>query len=515
MKKRPVALIILDGFGMRDEEFGNAVTAANKPNFDRYWGQYPHTLLNAKGEYVGLPEGQMGNSEVGHLNIGAGRVVYQSLSRINNAIKDRSFFSRQAMNDAAGHVKKYGSALHIFGLVSDGGIHSHINHLYAVLEFAKLHEIEKVYLHAFTDGRDCDPQSGAGFLRDAQAKMDELNVGQFASISGRYYAMDRDNRWERVKKVYDVITFGEGPTTKDPIGMVEDSYKQDVTDEFIEPTVVVQEDGTPVAPIHDNDAIVFFNYRPDRAIQLSKVYKEKGGFDGFEIPDNAPKNLLLVSMTKYSDAIDTDIVFPPEDIKNTLGETLSKQGLKQLRIAETEKYPHVTFFFNGQREEPYEGEDRILIPSPKVATYDLKPEMSVYEVTDALVDAINSDKHDAIILNFANPDMVGHSGMLEPTKKAIEAVDECLGKVVDLILSKGGAAVITADHGNADKVLNADGSKMTAHTTEPVPCIVTVEDVELLEPLTGALADLAPTVLDLLGADQPAEMTGKSIVLKK
>jgi len=310
------------------------------------------------------------------------------------------------------------------------------------------------------------------------------------------------------------INFGKGQQQKDPFARFEASYEKDVTDEFIEPTVVVQEDGAPVAPIHDNDAIIFFNYRPDRAIQLAKVYKEKEGFNGFEIPENAPQNLLLVSMTKYSDATDPAIVFPPEEIKNTLGETLLKQGLQQLRIAETEKYPHVTLFFNGQQEQPYEGEDRILIPSPKVATYDLKPEMSIYEVTDALLQAIDTDKHDAIILNFANPDMVGHSGMLEPTIKAVEAVDECLGKVVDKIIGKGGAAIITADHGNADMVLNPDGSKMTAHTTEPVPCIITVDGVEVKEPLTGVLADLAPTVLHLLGAEQPAEMTGTSIVLK-
>lgn len=510
---RPVALIILDGFGMRDESFGNAVMAADKPNFDRYWEQYPHTLLNAKGEYVGLPEGQMGNSEVGHLNIGAGRVVYQSLSRVNNAIQDRSFFDRQAMNHLAGHVKKHDSSLHIMGLVSDGGIHSHIKHMYAVVEFAKLHGIEKVYIHAFTDGRDCDPKSGAGFLKETEEKLAELGVGQVASVSGRYYAMDRDNRWERVEKVYDVLVNGKGEVGTDPVEVLKKSYENDLTDEFVLPTVI-EKDGKPVATIQDNDAIMFFNFRPDRAIQLSKVFKEKAGFEGFTLSDNHPENLLLVSMTKYSDDVDTDIVFPPEDLKNTLGETLSAQGYKQLRAAETEKYPHVTFFLNGQKEKPFEGEDRLLIPSPKVATYDLQPEMSAYELTDGLLERIESDEYDAYIINFANPDMVGHSGKLEPTKKAIEAVDECLGKVVDALLAKGGAAIITADHGNADIVTNPDGSPMTAHTTEPVPCIVTKEGVELKPVLEGALCDLAPTLLDLLGGEQPAEMTGSSIVTK-
>lgn len=510
---RPVALIILDGFGMRDESFGNAVMAADKPNFDRYWEQYPHTLLNAKGEYVGLPEGQMGNSEVGHLNIGAGRVVYQSLSRVNNAIQDRSFFDRQAMNHLAGHVKKHDSSLHIMGLVSDGGIHSHIKHMYAIVEFAKLHGIEKVYIHAFTDGRDCDPKSGAGFLKETEEKLAELGVGQVASVSGRYYAMDRDNRWERVEKVYDVLVNGKGEVGTDPVEVLKKSYENDLTDEFVLPTVI-EKDGKPVATIQDNDAIMFFNFRPDRAIQLSKVFKEKAGFEGFKLSENHPENLLLVSMTKYSDDIDTDIVFPPEDLKNTLGETLSAQGYKQLRAAETEKYPHVTFFLNGQKEKPFEGEDRLLIPSPKVATYDLQPEMSAYELTDGLLERIESDKYDAYIINFANPDMVGHSGKLEPTKKAIEAVDECLGKVVDALLAKGGAAIITADHGNADIVTNPDGSPMTAHTTEPVPCIITKEGVELKPVLEGALCDLAPTLLDLLGGEQPAEMTGSSIVTK-
>lgn len=510
---RPVALIILDGFGMRDESFGNAVMAADKPNFDRYWEQYPHTLLNAKGEYVGLPEGQMGNSEVGHLNIGAGRVVYQSLSRVNNAIQDRSFFDRQAMNHLAGHVKKHDSSLHIMGLVSDGGIHSHIKHMYAIVEFAKLHGIEKVYIHAFTDGRDCDPKSGAGFLKETEEKLAELGVGQVASVSGRYYAMDRDNRWERVEKVYDVLVNGKGEVGTDPVEVLKKSYENDLTDEFVLPTVI-EKDGKPVATIQDNDAIMFFNFRPDRAIQLSKVFKEKAGFEGFKLSENHPENLLLVSMTKYSDDIDTDIVFPPEDLKNTLGETLSAQGYKQLRAAETEKYPHVTFFLNGQKEKPFEGEDRLLIPSPKVATYDLQPEMSAYELTDGLLERIESDEYDAYIINFANPDMVGHSGKLEPTKKAIEAVDECLGKVVDALLAKGGAAIITADHGNADIVTNPDGSPMTAHTTEPVPCIITKEGVELKPVLEGALCDLAPTLLDLLGGEQPAEMTGSSIVTK-
>ncbi|MER1998456.1 MAG: 2,3-bisphosphoglycerate-independent phosphoglycerate mutase [Lysinibacillus sp.] len=508
MPKQPVALIILDGFAFRDETFGNAVAHANKPNFDRYWATYPHQTLTASGEAVGLPDGQMGNSEVGHLNIGAGRVVYQSLTRIHKSIRDKDFFNNAKFLKAIEHAKANGSKLHLMGLLSDGGVHSHYLHLFALLQLAKEHGLSEVYVHGFLDGRDVGPTTALGYIEETEKQMAAIGVGKFASIHGRYYAMDRDKRWERVKLTYDVLVDGIGESADSALEGVKASYERDVVDEFVVP-FTIKENGVSIATVDPNDVVIFFNFRPDRAIQLSTVFTNEA-FDGFAVSQKHPSNMVFVSFTHYSDEVKALVAFENDNLVNTVGEVIAANGLTQLRIAETEKYPHVTFFMSGGREEKFAGEERILIASPKVATYDLKPEMSAYEVTDALVEAIEADKFDAIILNYANPDMVGHSGMLEPTVKAIEAVDECLGRVVDTILAKGGAAIITADHGNSDEVVTVEGEPMTAHTTNPVPVIVTKPGVELLE--GGILADLAPTMLDLLGVKQPAEMTGSSLI---
>lgn len=435
MPKAPVALIILDGFACREETKGNAVAQANKPHFDHYWQTYPHEHLDTSGEAVGLPKGQMGNSEVGHLNIGAGRIVYQNYTRINLAIEEGGFYENDAFKKAVNHVHQHDSALHLFGLLSDGGVHSHINHLFALLELAKRENIKRVYIHGFLDGRDVDQQSAKQYIKSLQQELETQGIGELATLSGRYYAMDRDQRWERIEKAYRGIVYGEGPSNVDPLQAVEDSYGQGVYDEFFEPTVISRADGSPTATIHDNDAVIFYNFRPDRAIQLSETLT-KSDFVGFDRGEQAPQNVQFVTMTHYSETVAADIAFPPKDLQETYGEVVTNAGLRQLRIAETEKYPHVTFFFSGGREEPFAGEERCLIDSPKVATYDLQPEMSIYEVTDQLVTRIENDEQDTIILNFANPDMVGHSGMLEPTVQAIEAVDECLGRVVEAIFAK-------------------------------------------------------------------------------
>ncbi|MBB6177684.1 2,3-bisphosphoglycerate-independent phosphoglycerate mutase [Anoxybacillus tengchongensis] len=509
MSKKPVALIILDGFALREETFGNAVAQAKKPNFDRYWNEYPHATLTACGEAVGLPEGQMGNSEVGHLNIGAGRIVYQSLTRVNIAIREGEFERNETFLAAMDHVKKHGTNLHIFGLLSDGGVHSHINHLFALLKLAAKEGVKNVYIHGFLDGRDVGPQTAKTYIQQLNEQIAQIGVGEIATLSGRYYSMDRDKRWERVEKAYRAMVYGEGPKYRDPLACIDDSYANGIYDEFVLPSVIVREDGTPVATIQDNDAVIFYNFRPDRAIQISNTFTNDD-FRSFDRGPKHPKNLFFVCLTHFSETVKGYVAFKPTNLDNTLGEVLSQNGLKQLRIAETEKYPHVTFFMSGGREEKFPGEERILIDSPKVATYDLKPEMSAYEVTEALLKEIDADKFDAIILNYANPDMVGHSGKLEPTIKAVEAVDECLGKVVDAILAKGGIAIITADHGNADEVLNPDGSPNTAHTTNPVPVIVTKKGITLRQ--DGILGDLAPTMLHLLGLQQPKEMTGKTLI---
>ncbi|MFD1607868.1 2,3-bisphosphoglycerate-independent phosphoglycerate mutase [Oceanobacillus luteolus] len=506
------ALIILDGFALRDETKGNAVKLAHTPNFDRYWNNYPHNRLTASGEAVGLPDGQMGNSEVGHLNIGAGRIVYQSLTRVNLAIREGDFFQIDAFLQTIHKAKTSEKALHLFGLLSDGGVHSHINHLFALLELAKANDLEKVYVHAFLDGRDVGPKTAGDYIRQTEEKMAELGVGQFATISGRYYSMDRDRRWDRVKKAYEAMVHGKGPKYHKPIDVVYDSYEQGVVDEFILPSVIVDDNGEPIGKIEDNDSIIFYNFRPDRAIQISRTFTD-ADFRDFERGDNVPQDIDFVTFTNYSDDINSSVAFGPTNLRKTVGEVISDNGLNQLRIAETEKYPHVTYFMSGGRHEEFPGEKRILIDSPKVATYDLKPEMSAYEVTDALMKELEEGNQNAIILNFANPDMVGHSGKLEPTIKAIEAVDECLGKIVDKIIELGGTAIITADHGNSDEVTTLDGNPMTAHTTNPVPVIVTKQGVALKD--GGILADLAPTLLDVLGIEKPDEMTGNSLLIDK
>lgn len=508
-RPKPVALIILDGFGLRGDVQGNAVAQAKKPNYDRYWSEFPHTTLTACGEAVGLPEGQMGNSEVGHLNIGAGRIVYQDLTRISKSIREGAFFENETILGAVRHAKTNGKKLHLYGLLSDGGVHSHIEHLFALLEVAKREGLSEVYVHAFLDGRDVAPDSAVRYMERLQNKIAELGTGRIATVQGRYYAMDRDKRWERTEKSYRAMVYGEGPQYTDPLKAIKESYEKSVFDEFVMPTVIVKEDGSPVGLIESGDSVVFFNFRPDRAIQLSQVFTNSD-FRGFDRGDKLPKNLHYVCLTLFSESIDGYVAYEPKNLDNTLGEVLVQNNLKQLRIAETEKYPHVTFFFSGGRDVELPGETRILINSPKVATYDLKPEMSAYEVAEACVKEIEAERQDVIILNFANPDMVGHSGLLEPTIKAVEATDECLGKVVDAVLAKGGVALITADHGNADVVTNEDGSRNTAHTTNPVPFIVTEKSVTLRD--GGILADIAPTVLNLLGVSQPAEMTGKTII---
>lgn len=502
----------MDGFGLRNVTEGNAVAQAKKPNYDRYMNTYPHTTLTACGEAVGLPEGQMGNSEVGHLNIGAGRIVYQDLTRITKSIREGDFFENETLLGAVNHAKANDTALHLYGLLSDGGVHSHINHTLAMLEMAAKAGLTKVYVHAFLDGRDVAPDSAIGYIERLQAKIDELGVGRIATVQGRYYAMDRDKRWERTEKSYRAMVYGDGPRYRDPLQAVKESYEQSVFDEFVMPTVIVDENNEPVGLVRDNDAVVFSNFRPDRAIQLSQVFTNED-FRGFDRGDQCPKNLYFVCLTLFAETVGGFVAYKPKELDNTLGEVLVQQGKKQLRIAETEKYPHVTFFFSGGRDVELPGEKRVLIASPKVATYDLKPEMSAYEVAEAAVREIESDVHDTIILNFANPDMVGHSGKLEPTIKAVEATDECMGRVVEAVLAKGGVCLITADHGNADMVFDEEGRPFTAHTTNPVPFIVTAKEVELRE--GGILADIAPTILDLMQLPKPEEMTGTSLIDKK
>jgi 2,3-bisphosphoglycerate-independent phosphoglycerate mutase len=507
---KPVALIILDGFGLRDQVEGNAVAQAKKPNFDRYWAEYPHTTLTASGEAVGLPEGQMGNSEVGHLNIGAGRIVYQDLTRISKSIRDGEFERNETLLKAMHHARDNGKKLHLYGLLSDGGVHSHIEHCFALLELAKKEGLEEVYIHAFLDGRDVAPDSAKMYMEQLLAHIRRVGIGKVATVQGRYYAMDRDKRWERVEKSYRAMVYGEGPAYTDPVQAIVDSYDKSVYDEFVVPSVIVDEQGRPVGLVESGDAVIFFNFRPDRAIQLSLAFTNEE-FRDFDRGPNAPRDLHYVCMTLFSESVGGYVAYKPKDLDNTFGEVLVQHGKTQLRIAETEKYPHVTFFFSGGRDIELPGETRILINSPKVATYDLKPEMSAYEVAEAAVKEIEAERHDAIVLNFANPDMVGHSGKLEPTIRAVEAVDECLGKVVDAVLAKGGVAVIIADHGNADVMIDENGGPHTAHTTNPVPCIVTKPGIRLRE--GGILADVAPTLLELIGLPQPAEMTGKSLIV--
>ncbi|OUP79249.1 phosphoglycerate mutase (2,3-diphosphoglycerate-independent) [Anaeromassilibacillus sp. An172] len=502
--KKPLILMILDGFGIAGDK-GNAIKAANKPNIDRLFSSNPVTQIGASGMDVGLPDGQMGNSEVGHTNIGAGRVVYQELTRITKSIQDGDFFQNEALCNAIDNAVKNGTALHIMGLLSDGGVHSHNTHLYGILELAKKKGLEKVYVHAFLDGRDVPPSSGKDYVAACVEEMKKIGVGQIATVMGRYYAMDRDNRWERVVKAYSAMVYGEGVKCADPVEAVAISYAEGVTDEFVVPTVI---DGA--APIGAGDSMIFYNFRPDRAREITRTFVDPD-FSGFERKKGFFP-LTYVCMTQYDATMpNVQVAFKPQSLDNTFGEYISNKGLTQLRIAETEKYAHVTFFFNGGVEKTYENEDRILVASPKVATYDLQPEMSAYEVADKCAEAIKSGKYDVIILNFANCDMVGHTGVFDAAVKAVEAVDACVGKVTDAIAEMGGVSLITADHGNADKMFEDDGSPFTAHTTNPVPFCVIGYPCQLRE--GGKLADIAPTMLQILGLEQPEEMTGTSLIL--
>ena len=503
----PVALIIMDGYGCGDvNDPNNAVQIAKTPVIDGLKANFKNTQIFASGEHVGLPDGQMGNSEVGHTNIGAGRIIYQSLTRVTKSIKDGDFFTNEALVSVASEVKAQGGALHLMGLVSPGGVHSHSQHLYGLLEFAKQQGIEKVFVHAFLDGRDVDPSSAAEYVAELEEKIKEIGVGKVASVSGRYYAMDRDNRWERVQKAYDVIAYGKGGAADDAVAGIKASYEAEVTDEFVVPFAV-----GGYAGMEDADGVIFFNFRPDRARELTHAFTDTE-FAGFE-RKGAVK--AFATMTQFEEGLNVKVAFPPEAIVNTLGEIVSKAGMTQLRIAETEKYAHVTFFFNGGVEEPYEGEDRILVPSPKVATYDLQPEMSAIEVTDKVVEAIKSRKYDFIILNYANGDMVGHTGVLEAAVKAVETVDTCVGRFVEAIREVGGEVCITADHGNADQMVDPDtGAPFTAHTTNPVPFIVVSDRVSEIAS-DGALCDIAPTMLTLAGMEIPAEMSGKPLIKLK
>lgn len=504
--KKPLILMILDGFGvgLDAEVNADAIKAANKPNIDKLFAENPVTKIGASGLDVGLPDGQMGNSEVGHTNIGAGRIVYQELTRITKSIQDGDFFENEALLKAVENAAQEGKALHIMGLLSNGGVHSHNTHMYAIVELAKKKGVKDVYVHAFLDGRDVPPSSGKDFVAECADKLKEIGLGKIATVMGRYYAMDRDNRWERVEKAYSAMVYGEGNKACCAVKAVEESYANNITDEFVIPTVCEEN-----ATIKSGDSLVFFNFRPDRAREITRTFVDPD-FSGFE-RKNGFFPLTYVCMTQYDATMpNVDVAFKPQSLKNTIGEYISDKGMSQLRIAETEKYAHVTFFFNGGVEKQYEGEDRILVKSPAVATYDMQPEMSAYEVTDKLVEAIKTGKYDMIILNYANCDMVGHTGVFEAAVKAVQAVDECVGKVVDAIREMDGVALITADHGNADKMIDTDGSPFTAHTTNLVPFCVVGYPCELRE--GGRLADIAPTMLKIMGLEQPAEMTGKSII---
>ncbi|MBR0490712.1 MAG: 2,3-bisphosphoglycerate-independent phosphoglycerate mutase [Clostridia bacterium] len=513
MKDKLTMLMILDGFGDNSNAEGNAVKQANTPNIDKLMKKYASTDIFTSGHYVGLPDGQMGNSEVGHTNIGAGRIVYQELTRITKSIEDGDFFSNQELIAAIDNCKKNNSKLHILGLVSDGGVHSHDRHLYGLLELAKRRDFENVYVHCFLDGRDTPPASAENYIAKLQEKMNEKGVGKIASISGRFYAMDRDKRWQRVQKAYDAMVKGEGIKAANVIKAIEDSYQKEVFDEFVEPTVICN-NGEPIATIGKNDSVICFNFRPDRAREITRTLVDTE-FNEFDTKKDL--NLYYVCFTNYDETMpNVHIAFKKEALNNTFGEYISKNGLTQLRIAETEKYAHVTFFFNGGEEKQFEGEDRILIPSPKVETYDLKPEMSAYEVTEKVCDAIANDRFDNIILNFANPDMVGHTGSLPAAIKAVETVDECVGKIVSLIEEKEGNLIITADHGNCEQMIDyKTGEPHTAHTTNPVPIIVINGKNKIKLREGGILADLAPTMLDMMGLEKPSEMTGSTLIVKE
>lgn len=511
MDKKLITLMILDGFGNNPRTDGNAIAAAHKPNLDKYLATCPNTIVHTSGMDVGLPDGQMGNSEVGHTNIGAGRIVYQELTRITKSISDGDFFEKEEFLKAVENCKKNNSKLHLFGLVSDGGVHSHNTHLYGLLELAKRNGLKDVFVHCFFDGRDVPPDSSKLYTEALEAKIAEIGVGKIASVMGRYYSMDRDNRWDRVQQAYEVMALGKGLTANSAVEAVKNSFAKKEYDEFVKPTAIL-ENGKPVATIGANDSVIFFNFRPDRAREITRTFVDPE-FKGFERA-NGFFPLYYVCMTQYDKTMpNVAVAFKPQTLDNTFGEYISKLGYRQLRIAETEKYAHVTFFFNGGVETQYEGEDRALIPSPKVATYDLKPEMSAYEVADECVRRIDSRQYDVIILNFANCDMVGHTGDFNAAKAAVEAVDTCVGRVVDAVTAQKGIVLITADHGNAEQMIDYEnGGAFTAHTTNVVPLIgIGLGNAKLKE---GKLADLTPTILDLMGEAKPAEMTGKSLLVK-
>lgn len=513
MSKKPTVLMILDGFGLNEKTEGNAVAQADTPVIDGLMKTYPFVKGYASGLAVGLPDGQMGNSEVGHLNMGAGRIVYQELTRITKEIEDGDFFGNEALLHGIENVKKNNSDLHLFGLLSDGGVHSHNTHLYGLLELAKKEGIENVYVHCFLDGRDTAPTSGKGFVEELENKMAEIGVGKIASISGRYYVMDRDNRWDRVEKAYNVLTKGEGEKADSAAAAMEASYAKDITDEFFVPTAITK-NGVPLATIKDQDTVIFFNFRPDRAREITRTFCVDE-FDGFN--RGARKDVVFICFTEYDVTIpNKEVAFKKTELKNTFGEYLAANGKTQARIAETEKYAHVTFFFNGGVEEPNEGEERILVKSPKVATYDLQPEMSAPAVCEKLCEAIRSEKYDVIIINFANPDMVGHTGIMEAAVKAVETVDACVGKAVEALKEVDGQMFLCADHGNAEQLVDyVTGDPFTAHTINPVPFILINADTSYGLREGGCLADIIPTMIELMGMEQPAEMTGKSLLIKK
>ena len=512
--KKPTVLMILDGFGLNDRVEANAVAQANTPNIDRLMKEYPFVKGYASGLHVGLPDGQMGNSEVGHMNMGAGRIVYQELTKITKEIQDGDFFENPALVGACQAANEKGTALHLWGLVSDGGVHSHNTHLYALVELAKRQGLDKVYVHCFLDGRDTAPTSGLGYCQELKEKCEEIGVGRIATITGRYYAMDRDNRWERIKRAYDALTEAVGVQAADPLAALQASYDAGVTDEFVEPIVATEADGTPLPRVQDGDSIIFFNFRPDRAREITRAFVDDE-FKGFEREPR--KDLTYICFTEYDATIPhVEVAFHKVDLSNTFGEYISSLGLKQLRLAETEKYAHVTFFFNGGVEVPNPNEDRILVPSPKVATYDLQPEMSAYIVRDRLVEAIGSGKYDVIIINFANPDMVGHTGVLEAAIAAVEAVDSCVGSAVEALKAAGGQMFLCADHGNSEQLIDYEtGEPWTAHTTNPVPFILINADPSYTLMEGGRLCDIVPTLLELMKIPQPAEMTGHSLLVKK
>lgn len=514
MSKKPVVLMVLDGYGLNEKTEGNAIAMANTPVMDKLMKECPFVKGNASGMSVGLPDGQMGNSEVGHMNIGAGRIIYQDLTRITKAIEDGDFFENKVLLNAVENVKKNDSALHLWGLLSDGGVHSHNTHLYALLELAKKHDLKKVYVHCFLDGRDTPPASGKDYVAELQKKIDEIGVGEIASVHGRYYAMDRDTNWDRVEKAYNALVAGEGKKGTDAVQAVADSYAEGITDEFVVPTVI-EKDGKPLGLVKENDSVIFFNFRPDRAREITRAFCDKE-FEHFKRVNGFMK-LTFVCFKDYDETIENkQVAFEKEVIVNTFGEFLANHGKTQLRLAETEKYAHVTFFFNGGIEEPNKDEDRSLVKSPSVATYDLQPEMSAPEVGERLTAAITSDKYDVIVINFANPDMVGHTGVIEAAIKAVERIDQCVGAAVDAIKQVGGVMFICADHGNAEKMINEEtGAPHTAHTTNPVPFILVNYDENYTLREGGCLADIAPTLIEVMGMEQPKEMTGKSLLIKK